>query len=241
MDANFVFNEVTSNFQAVTIQGQFTYRIHDPKQAAELLNFTMDPATHQSPLQRPRPAGAADHQHHPDGDPHRAPEAVRWRRPCRSSRRSPRASSARIKESAAARAAGGRAAERLLRRGQAHARGRPRRWRPSTARPSSARPTRPSTARRAAAVEEERKIKENELTTDIALEEQRAAAHRPPGRERAPARPRTAARPPEEEARLSQAERQAAGAGALRRARPAVDPRPGHVRARARTPDGSAT
>jgi hypothetical protein len=47
MDANLVFNEVTSNFQAVTIQGQFTYRIQNPKRAAELLNFSMDPATHK--------------------------------------------------------------------------------------------------------------------------------------------------------------------------------------------------
>jgi hypothetical protein len=44
MDANLVFNEMTRNFQAVTIQGQLTYRIHDAKRAAELLNFTMDPA-----------------------------------------------------------------------------------------------------------------------------------------------------------------------------------------------------
>jgi regulator of protease activity HflC (stomatin/prohibitin superfamily) len=44
-DANFVFNEVTNNFQAVTIQGQFTYRIHNPTQAASLLNFTIDPHT----------------------------------------------------------------------------------------------------------------------------------------------------------------------------------------------------
>ncbi len=47
MDANLVFNEVTKSFQAVTIQGQFTYRIHDPKRATGLLNFTMDPVTHQ--------------------------------------------------------------------------------------------------------------------------------------------------------------------------------------------------
>ncbi len=46
MDANLVFNEVTSNFQAVTIQGQFTYRILNPRRAAELLNYTMDPVTH---------------------------------------------------------------------------------------------------------------------------------------------------------------------------------------------------
>src|SRR5947209_12399358 len=45
MDANFVFSEVTNNFQAVTIQGQFTYRIHSPRQAASLLNFTLDPIT----------------------------------------------------------------------------------------------------------------------------------------------------------------------------------------------------
>jgi regulator of protease activity HflC (stomatin/prohibitin superfamily) len=42
-DANFVFNEVTNNFQAVTIQGQFTYRIVDPRKAADLLNFIINP------------------------------------------------------------------------------------------------------------------------------------------------------------------------------------------------------
>lgn len=46
MDANLVFNEVTSSFQTVTVQGQFTYRIHNPKRAAETLNFAMDAATH---------------------------------------------------------------------------------------------------------------------------------------------------------------------------------------------------
>jgi hypothetical protein len=38
-----VFNEVTSNFQSVTIQGQFTYRIVEPKKTSALLNFTLDP------------------------------------------------------------------------------------------------------------------------------------------------------------------------------------------------------
>ena len=47
VDANLVFNEVTRNFQAVMIQGQLTYRIHDAKRAAELLNFTMDPVGRQ--------------------------------------------------------------------------------------------------------------------------------------------------------------------------------------------------
>lgn len=43
IDANFVFNELTQTFQTVTIQGQLTYRIADPARAAKLLNFTIDP------------------------------------------------------------------------------------------------------------------------------------------------------------------------------------------------------
>jgi regulator of protease activity HflC (stomatin/prohibitin superfamily) len=46
MDANFVFNEITSNFQEVSLQGQLTYRIREPKKAAELLNFRIDPVTY---------------------------------------------------------------------------------------------------------------------------------------------------------------------------------------------------
>ena len=42
-DVNFVFTEVTGNFQAVAIQGQCTYRIADANLAASLLNFTIDP------------------------------------------------------------------------------------------------------------------------------------------------------------------------------------------------------
>jgi hypothetical protein len=44
-DGTFVFNEVPPNFQAVTIQGQFAYRIAEPQVAADLLNFTLDPRT----------------------------------------------------------------------------------------------------------------------------------------------------------------------------------------------------
>src|SRR5919108_2168217 len=44
IDASFIFNELTGNFQAVVVQGQFTYRILDPRRAAELLNFAIDPA-----------------------------------------------------------------------------------------------------------------------------------------------------------------------------------------------------
>lgn len=42
-DASFVFNELTSDFQEVTLQGQITFRIINPKLTAELFNFTIDP------------------------------------------------------------------------------------------------------------------------------------------------------------------------------------------------------
>jgi regulator of protease activity HflC (stomatin/prohibitin superfamily) len=41
-DVPFVFPEATSDFQAVTIQGQLTYRVADPKRLARLLDFSAD-------------------------------------------------------------------------------------------------------------------------------------------------------------------------------------------------------
>jgi regulator of protease activity HflC (stomatin/prohibitin superfamily) len=41
-DIQFIFNETTQDFQTVTIQGQITYAIADPKQLSEMLDFTMD-------------------------------------------------------------------------------------------------------------------------------------------------------------------------------------------------------
>jgi regulator of protease activity HflC (stomatin/prohibitin superfamily) len=38
----FVFNEPTADFQTLTVQGQLTYRIADPKKAAAMLDFTLD-------------------------------------------------------------------------------------------------------------------------------------------------------------------------------------------------------
>jgi len=42
-DAAFIFNEVTADFQAVTLQGQVTYRIAQPAYTATQLNYTIDP------------------------------------------------------------------------------------------------------------------------------------------------------------------------------------------------------
>lgn len=42
VDAPFIFEEVTCDFQTVTVQGQITYRIVDHKKIAGLLNYTLD-------------------------------------------------------------------------------------------------------------------------------------------------------------------------------------------------------
>ena len=42
VDAPFIFEEVTADFQTVTVQGQITYRIVDQKKIADLLNYTLD-------------------------------------------------------------------------------------------------------------------------------------------------------------------------------------------------------
>lgn len=46
-DVSFVFNELTRDFQEVTLQGQATFRIRDPKLASTLFNFSIDPDNYQ--------------------------------------------------------------------------------------------------------------------------------------------------------------------------------------------------
>ncbi|MCK5537289.1 MAG: hypothetical protein KAI79_10705 [Bacteroidales bacterium] len=41
-DAAFIFNETTSDYQALSVQGVITYKIESPKQMAEMLDFTVD-------------------------------------------------------------------------------------------------------------------------------------------------------------------------------------------------------
>lgn len=41
-EAPFIFEEITSDFQEITVQGQVTFRISDPSKAAQLLNYTLD-------------------------------------------------------------------------------------------------------------------------------------------------------------------------------------------------------
>ena len=40
-DAPFAFQEATTDFQAITIQGQLTYRVSEPKRIAEVLDLSV--------------------------------------------------------------------------------------------------------------------------------------------------------------------------------------------------------
>ena len=46
-DAPFIFNETTADFQEVSIQGSLTYRLNEPLDIAERLNFTLLPRSHR--------------------------------------------------------------------------------------------------------------------------------------------------------------------------------------------------
>lgn len=46
-DSPFIFNETTANYQEVSIQGTLTYRVTDPKELAKRLDFTISPKTHR--------------------------------------------------------------------------------------------------------------------------------------------------------------------------------------------------
>lgn len=41
-DVPFIFNEISADFQAITVQGQLTYRVKDAERVAALLNYSVD-------------------------------------------------------------------------------------------------------------------------------------------------------------------------------------------------------
>jgi len=43
LDSHFVFNEITTDSQEVTLQGYFVYKIKDPKKMANILDYSIDP------------------------------------------------------------------------------------------------------------------------------------------------------------------------------------------------------
>jgi hypothetical protein len=53
-DVPFIFQETTADFQTVTIQGQVTYRVGNPNRLAALLNFTLTPNGHSYAAEDPK-------------------------------------------------------------------------------------------------------------------------------------------------------------------------------------------
>lgn len=57
MDVPFIFEEVTADFQTVSVQGQISFRVAVPKKLAALMNFTLLPNGHyasEDPLKLPQ-------------------------------------------------------------------------------------------------------------------------------------------------------------------------------------------
>ena len=172
-DANFVFNELTNNFQSVMLQGQFTYRIVAPAQAAAQLNFAYDPR---------RQAYAAKD---PDSLPGRIANIIQMetrrelarltlKETLRQSQEIAGATLARIHEQALLQTLGVELTSLYFLAAKPTpeiARALEAQYRETLLRQADE----AVYARRGAAVAEERKIKESERATEIALEEQRRA------------------------------------------------------------------
>ena len=59
-DVPFIFNEITSDFQAVTVQGHLTFRVVDPRSLATLLDYSLLP-NGEPQIRRSRQTAAAHH------------------------------------------------------------------------------------------------------------------------------------------------------------------------------------
>ena len=170
-DVPWVFNEVTNNFQSVTLQGQCTYRVQDPVRASALLNFAVDPRTR------------AYLSNDPERLPQRVTNIIQATTRVEIQNRTLEETLVSSEAIGAAVMARLRADDRLIELGVellsvfvVAAKPTPEvaRALEATYRETLLRQADEATyARRAAAIEEERVIKESELATDIALEERR--------------------------------------------------------------------
>jgi len=170
-DAPFIFNEGTADFQPITVQGQLTYRIVDPELVASLLDFTVN--------------GAVD-QHHSD-DPEKLPQrlvnliqvAVRAEiggRSLQSAIQSSDEIAGRVLENVQANSALAALGVEILTLSILAIKPNPETARALEAEAREDLLRRSDEAiydRRNAAVEQERRIKENELNTELAVEEKR--------------------------------------------------------------------
>jgi len=170
-DAPFIFSETTSDFQAVTLQGQLTYRIVDPKKLSGLLNFTL----------------ATNHKSYVSEDPDKLPQRIVnlvqvltraevQRLPLRSALTSSDAIVLSVMTAARESKALAALGVELLAFSILGIRPTPEMSKALEAEMREELQRKADEAiysRRNAAVEQERKIKENELNTEIAIEEKK--------------------------------------------------------------------
>jgi SPFH domain / Band 7 family len=171
-DAPFAFQEATADFQAVAIQGQVTYRVADPRRLAEALDMSVWPDGRYR---------TDDYQKLPERLVH-ATQTLMRAETQQLSLREALTSSAALSERVLARL---RTAEAVVSMGVdvlglsiLAIRPTPESAKALEAEAREALQRRSDEAiyaRRNAAVEQERRIKESELRTEIALEEQRSA------------------------------------------------------------------
>lgn len=173
VDAPFVFNETTGNFQAVTLQGQITYRITAPATISQLLNFTIHPPTRQYSSEDPAKLNQRIVnivQMHTRNEL----QQLALEDALRSSERMARVVLARLHEEEALAALGIECVSLFY----TAIRATPEMTKALEAEYRESLQKRADQAiysRRADAVEQERKIKQNELSTAVALEERRRA------------------------------------------------------------------
>lgn len=170
-DVPFIFNELSQDFQPLTVQGQLTYRVHDPELVASLLNYTVDasPERHVSEDPQKLPQRLinllqvllrAEVQHLPLRDVIHASETVA--RAVMEKVRTSEAFSVLGVEAMALSIQAIKAVPEVSRALEAEAREEMMR-----------RADQAIYERRNASVEQERRIKENELNTEIAVEEKK--------------------------------------------------------------------
>jgi regulator of protease activity HflC (stomatin/prohibitin superfamily) len=171
LDANFIFNEVSRDYQDVTIQGQLTYRIRDAQCAARLLNYRIVPSTGAYATDDPEKLAArvnnlAQIETHAEVLARSLPDVLR----------EATALAATVQERLKSDARLGDLGVELLALNFLSVRPTPEVGKALEAEFREALLRKADMAvyaRRAAAVDEERTIKEKELGSDVALEEQR--------------------------------------------------------------------
>jgi len=171
IDANFIFNEITQTFQEVTMQGQLTYRISDVKKVALLLDFSISPVSKKyssDPLEKlaKRIINAVQMATRDEIQKFSLEDSLR------KSENIARVILAKIKEDVMLNSIGIECLSIYLTSVKPTpelARALEAEYRESIQKKADE----AIYSRRAAAVEQERKIKENELDSDIALEKER--------------------------------------------------------------------